>query len=44
MFKVGEKSESMRADRDGSRDQILTSEALYEQAIHHRAREVVLRY
>jgi hypothetical protein len=34
MFKVGDKSESVTADRDGSRGQILMPEVLYEQAIH----------
>jgi hypothetical protein len=34
MFKVGDKSESVTADRDGSRGQILTLEAVHEQAIH----------
>jgi hypothetical protein len=44
MFKVGEKSESVSPDRDGSRDQILVSEALHEHGIHHYAGYVVLRY
>lgn len=34
MFKVGDKSESVTADRDGSRSRILTPEAVHEQAIH----------
>jgi hypothetical protein len=34
MFKVGDESESVTADRDGSRGRILTSEAVHEQAIH----------
>jgi hypothetical protein len=34
MFKVGDKSESANANRDGSRGQILTPEAAHEQAIH----------
>jgi hypothetical protein len=34
MFKVGDKSESVTADRDGSRGRILTLEAFHEQAIH----------
>jgi hypothetical protein len=34
MFKVGDKSESAAADRDGSRGQTLTLEAVHEQAIH----------
>jgi hypothetical protein len=33
MFKVGDKSESVTADRDGSRGQISAPEAVYEQAI-----------
>jgi hypothetical protein len=34
MFKVGDKSESVTTDRDGSRGQILATEAVHEQAIH----------
>jgi hypothetical protein len=34
MFKVGDKSESMTAARDGSRGRTLTPEAVHEQAIH----------
>jgi hypothetical protein len=34
MFKVGDKSESMTADRDGSRDRVLAPEAVHEQAIY----------
>jgi hypothetical protein len=34
MFKVGEKSESVTADRDGSRGRVLMPEAVYEQAIY----------
>ena len=34
MFKVGDESESVTADRDGSRGRILTPETVYEQAIH----------
>jgi hypothetical protein len=34
MFKVGDKSESVTADRDGSRGRILMPEAVHEQAIH----------
>jgi hypothetical protein len=33
MFKVGDKSESVTADRDGSRGRISTQEAVHEQAI-----------
>ena len=33
MFKVGDKSESVTADRDGSRGEILKPEVLHEQAI-----------
>jgi hypothetical protein len=34
MFKVGDKSESVTAGRDGSRGRILTPEAVHEEAIH----------
>jgi hypothetical protein len=34
MFKVGDKSEFVTADRDGSRGRILAPEAVHEQAIH----------
>jgi transposase len=34
MFKVGDESESVTSDRDGSRGRILAPEAIYEQAIH----------
>jgi hypothetical protein len=34
MFKVGDKSKSVTADRDGSRGQVLMPEAIHEQAIH----------
>jgi hypothetical protein len=34
MFKVGDKSESVSADRDGSRGRIFTPEAVHEQANH----------
>jgi hypothetical protein len=34
MFKVGDKSESVTADRDGSRGRILMPETVQEQAIH----------
>jgi hypothetical protein len=44
MFKVGDESESVTADRDGSRGQILTLEALYEQAIHPDPKNTVLRH
>jgi hypothetical protein len=43
MFKVGEKSESVAADRDGSRGRILTPEATYEQTIHPDQDNTVLR-
>jgi hypothetical protein len=44
MFKVGDKSESVTADRDGSRGRILTPEAVHEQAIHPDPRNTVLRH
>jgi hypothetical protein len=44
MFKVGEKSESVTADRDGSRGQILKPEAVHEQAIHPYPGNTVLRH
>jgi hypothetical protein len=34
MFKVGDESQSVTADREGSRGQILTPEAVHEQTIH----------
>lgn len=34
MFKVGDKSESVSADRDGSRGRIFAPEAVHEQANH----------
>jgi len=34
MFKVGDESESVTEDRDGSRGRILAPEAVHEQAIH----------
>jgi hypothetical protein len=37
MFKVGDKSESVTADRDGSRGRILRPETVHEQAIHNRS-------
>jgi hypothetical protein len=43
MFKVGEKSGSVTADRDGSRGRILTPEATYEQTIHPDQDNTVLR-
>lgn len=42
MFRVGDKSESMTADRDGSRGQILRPEAVHEQAIDPHPRNNVL--
>jgi hypothetical protein len=44
MFKVGDKSESVTADRDGSRGRILTPEAVHEQAIHPDSGNAVLRH
>ena len=44
MFKVGDKSESGIADRDGSRGRILTPEAVHEQAIHSDPRNTILRH
>jgi hypothetical protein len=34
MFKVGDKSESVTADTDGSQGRTLMPEAVHEQAIH----------
>jgi hypothetical protein len=34
MFKVGDESESLTTDMDGSRGRILTPEAVHERAIH----------
>jgi hypothetical protein len=34
MFKVGDKSESVTADWDGSQDRILTPKAVHAQPIH----------
>jgi hypothetical protein len=42
MFKVGDESESVTADRDWSRGRILTSEAVHEQAIHTGSRNNLL--
>jgi hypothetical protein len=42
MFKVGDESESVSADRDGSRGRILAPEAVHEQAIHTRPGNNVL--
>ena len=42
MFKVGDKSEYVTADRDGSRGRILTPEAVHEQAIHPVSGNTVL--
>lgn len=42
MFKVGDKSESVTADRDGSRS--LTPEAVHEQPIHSDPGNNVLRH
>jgi hypothetical protein len=42
MFKVGDKSESVAADRDGSRSRILTPEADDEQAIHPNPGNTIL--
>jgi len=44
MFKVGDKSESLTEDRDGSRGQISTPEAVYEQAIHSDPGNTELRH
>jgi hypothetical protein len=44
MFKVGDKSESVTADRDGSRGRILTPEAVHEQANHSSPANAVLRH
>ena len=44
MFKVGEKSESVTADRDGSRGRILTPRAVHEQVIHPDPGNTVLRH
>jgi hypothetical protein len=44
MFKVGDKSESVTADKDGSRGRTLTPEAVHEQAIHpYRGNTVLWR-
>ena len=42
MFKVGDKSESVTADRDRSRGQILMPEAVHEHAIQPDPRNAVL--
>jgi hypothetical protein len=42
MFKVGDKSESATAGRDGSRGRILMPEAVHEQTIHTGPRNNVL--
>jgi hypothetical protein len=44
MFKVGDKSESVTADRDGSRGRILTPEAVHEQEINPDPGNTVLRH
>jgi hypothetical protein len=44
MFKVGDKSESVTADRDGSRGRTLTPEAIYEQAIYPNPGSTILRH
>jgi len=42
MFKVGDESESVTADRDGSRGRILAPEAVHEQATHQDPGNAVL--
>ena len=44
MFKVGDESESVTADRDGSRGRILTPEAVHEQAIDTGSGNNLLRH
>jgi hypothetical protein len=44
MFKVGDKSESVTADRDGSRGRTITPEAIHEQAIYPNPGSTILRH
>ncbi len=44
LFKVGDKSESVTADRDGSRGRTLTPEAIHEQAIYPNPGSTILRH
>jgi hypothetical protein len=44
MFKVGDKSKSVTADRDGSRGRTLTPEAIHVQAIYPNPGSTILRH